>query len=394
VWDKTVGGGGRDYLTSLVVTADGGCLLGGYSNSNTSYEKSQDVRGTNDGYDYWVVKLDKNGSIDWDKNHWRRLQRLPEGATRHRGRWVLLAGTSCSEAGYEKSEDSRGGDCDYWILKVDKHGNKVWDKTIGGSTGDDLTALLATPDGGYLLGGNSHSDAGYEKSEDKRWDQNDIHSESYTKDYWVVKVDNHGNKAWDKTIGGAREDQLAALALSLDGGYVVGGTSQSRAGFDKSENTKGSLDTWEINPPDYWIVKLDSNSRIGWDKTIGGAEQESLSFLMLSTDGGYFLGGYSDSYAGFDKGEDVRESKYVYDYWVVKLAPELGNNALRINAGGGKHKTVYDQFYQPDAYFTGGTVSTQVQGAVLGTEMTTYTGREDTGPVSPTSFLLVTGSTT
>ena len=103
----------------------------------------------------------------------------------------LLGGSSYSGLGADKSEASRGGG-DYWVVKIDAAGNKLWDKTFGGTGVDDLRSIVTSADGGYLLGGSSYSGIGADKSEASRG----------IYDYWVVKIDAAGNKLWDKTFGG------------------------------------------------------------------------------------------------------------------------------------------------------------------------------------------------
>jgi hypothetical protein len=110
-----------------------------------------------------------------------------------------------------------------------------WDKTIGESGLDFLTASIPTPDGGYLLGGNSSSEAGYEKSEKYRQNPGD---NGLAQDYWIVKVDKNGNLEWDRTIGSGDNDYLTGLATTADGGYLVGGYTYANAGFEKTENSR------------------------------------------------------------------------------------------------------------------------------------------------------------
>ena len=103
---------------------------------------------------------------------------------------ILLAGYSESNASGEKSANSKGS-YDYWIIKIDANGNKLWDKTIGGGKNDYLRAITKTDDGAFLLTGYSDSNGTGDKTQP---------SQGGT-DYWVVKIDANGNKLWDKTFG-------------------------------------------------------------------------------------------------------------------------------------------------------------------------------------------------
>ncbi|MBU1821505.1 MAG: PKD domain-containing protein, partial [Bacteroidetes bacterium] len=308
-WDKTLGGNDSDVLRSLLQTADGGYLLGGNSVSGISGEKSEASRGI---VDYWLVRLDKNGNKLWDKSLGGSGSDVALSLAQTVDGGYVLGGVSNSVKSGEKSEDSRGG-IDYWVVKLDANGNKLWDKTIGGSGNEILWSLVQTSDGGYVLGGGSESGKSGEKSEDSRGGQ----------DYWVVKLDAEGNVLWDRTLGGSLFDDLKSIQQTTDGGYMLGGTSISGISGEKSEASRGSAD--------YWVVKLDANGNKLWDKTLGGNSGEGFTSLRQTTDGGYVLGGTSPSNISGDKSEVSRNS---YDYWVVKLDGE-GNKLWDKTLGGG-----------------------------------------------------------
>src|SRR6478735_4111411 len=178
---------------------------------------------------------------------------------------------------------------------------KLWDKTFGGSSSNGLSALLQTSDGGYILGGQSDSGISGDKSGPSKGGV----------DYWVVKLDANANKLWDKTIGGSNHDQFPYLKQTADGGYILGGTSLSGIGGDKSQVNKGIRD--------YWVVKLDGSGNKIWDKTFGGSEDDVLSCLQQTTDGGYILGGWSASGISGDKSQPVVGNISSDDFWVIKL---------------------------------------------------------------------------
>jgi hypothetical protein len=128
----------------------------------------------------------------------------------------------------------------------------------------------------------------------------------------VVKLDSLGNIQWDKTVGGDFADEFSDLKQTTDGGYILGGNSVSDSSGEKTENSRGLINWWI----DYWVVKLDSLGNVQWDKTIGGNDQDILTSLQQTTDGGYILGGFSYS----DSSGEKTESKHrLSDYWVVKL---------------------------------------------------------------------------
>ncbi len=96
-----------------------------------------------------------------------------------------------------------------------------------------------------------------------------------------------------------------------DGGYILGGYSASKISGDKTENTRGR--------EDYWIIKTDANGVKQWDKTLGGNGYDQLNLLQQTADGGYILGGYSESGISGDK----TEARGLKDYWIVKLSSDV-----------------------------------------------------------------------
>ncbi len=307
-WDKTIGGNYADYLTSVQQTADGGYILGGMSYSGISGDKTQPSRGD---ADYWIVKLDEAGNIEWDKTFggadldWLiSVKQTTDGG-------YILGGSSYSNISGEKTENARGSD-DYWVVKVDASGNKEWDRTFGGSSVEFMRAIVQTADGGYMLGGETSSPIGGDRSE----------ALVGASDYWIVKLDKNGNKVWDKTYGGSDTEWLFDMQNTSDGGIIVGGISYSGISGEKSEPNLGKAD--------YWVLKLDAAGNLEWDKTYGGFETESLSSVQETNDGGFLLSGISDSGIGADKTEISRGE---YDYWAVKL-DALGNKLWDKTVGG------------------------------------------------------------
>ncbi|KAA9332701.1 T9SS type A sorting domain-containing protein [Adhaeribacter soli] len=293
-WDKTFGGSAEDYLSDLIQTPDGGYLLGGYSNSGISLDKSQASKGD---LDYWIVKLDAIGNKLWDKTiGGNSVDKLFSLALTNDGGYILGGFTGSSPSG-DQSQPLIGGP-DYWIVKLDAAGNKIWDKIYGGSNADWLNSLTQTTDGGFILGGYSFSGISGDKTQP---------SLGYN-DYWVVKVDASGNKLWDRTIGGSGSDELISLAQTIDGGYILGGISNSGTSGNKSQASKGGND--------YWIMKLSSSGALLWEKSFGGSADDHLLSIAQTQDGGIILGGDSRSYISADKSQDPIGD---YDYWILKL---------------------------------------------------------------------------
>jgi hypothetical protein len=154
---------------------------------------------------------------------------------------------------------------------------KQWDYRFGGTNDENLYYFQQTNDGGYILGGASNSDSSGDRTQQSRGNF----------DYWIVKTDSIGNKQWDKRFGGADVDYLFCIQESYDGGYVLGGSTYSYLSGDISQAAHGLAD--------YWIVKIDSVGNKLWDKRFGGTKDDWLYSLKQTTDGGYILGGQTNS---------------------------------------------------------------------------------------------------
>ena len=303
-WDKDFGGFFSDDLFSLWQTTDGGYILGGRSTSNISGDKSGPLKGTQD---YWIVKTNSLGIKQWDKDFGGTLDNQLYSIRQTSDGGYILGGNSTSGIGGDKTEASKGN-WDYWIVKTDSFGIKQWDKDFGGSGIDWLSWVQQTADGGYILGGYSTSDSSGDKSQ-KNWDTTLMYA-----DYWIVKIDSLGIKQWDRAFGGFGNDNLYAMQQTSDGGYILGGVSHSDIGGDKTQNSWGGSD--------YWIVKVDSLGIKQWDKDIGGAsDDDKFGNISQTFDKGYFIAGNSDSHITGDKTED---NLGPVQAWVVKT-DSVGN---------------------------------------------------------------------
>lgn len=294
---KTIGGNMGDFLSCVKQTADGGYILGGFSFSGKSGDKTQNRRGSASFADYWIIKLDAGGNIEWDKTIGGTRNDQCHAIVQTSDGGYIACGSSDSDISGEKTENDKGSG-DYWIVKLDSKGNTQWDKTIGGNASDDPNSIQQTNDGGYIVCGYSYSGISGDKTDYNRG----------LSDFWVVKLDNAANIQWDKTIGGSDLDFGIAVLQIRGHGYIIGGQSQSGVSGEKTENNRGNMD--------YWLVRLDSAGSIKWDKTIGGRGYDNLASIQPTRDTGFIVGGTSDSKISGQKGED---SKGFNDYWIVKL---------------------------------------------------------------------------
>ncbi|MBA5630383.1 T9SS type A sorting domain-containing protein [Moheibacter lacus] len=216
----------------------------------------------------------------------------------------LLAGSSFSADSGNKSGEGQG-DLDYFLWKMDEAGKMEWQKTFGGLASDYLYSVSLTSEGGFILGGSSNSP----KSGDK------LEYGFGNMDFWILKLDPTGEEEWQITLGGIGNDQLQSIQQTPDGGFIIGGSSDSSPIQDtegeiignKSEESRGSFD--------YWIIKLSANGEVEWEKTFGGMFADQLKTVLITEDG-YLVGGTSNS---FVSGNKSAQSLGMSDYWVIKL---------------------------------------------------------------------------
>lgn len=299
VWQKALGGSFWDGATSLQQTTDGGFIVAGYSDSNDG-----DVSGNHGGYDSWIVRLDYDGDIVWQKSlggsneDWANsIQQTTDGG-------FIVAGYSSSNDG-DVSENQ--GSSDYWIVKLDTAGNLVWQKSLGGSAAEYAFSVQQTIEGGFIVAGSSNSSDG---------DVSENQGGSIYGDYWIVKLDTAGNLEWQKSLGGSDDESARSVYQNADGGFIVAGISRSADG-----DVSGNHGNW-----DYWIVQLNSTGDLVWQKTLGGTYEDDGASIQQTPDGGFIVGGSTGSANG-----DVSENHGVFDYWIVKLTSDTATGIASIS---------------------------------------------------------------
>jgi len=247
-WQKTYGGAGEEYALDAKQTPDGGYIVVGWT---TSFGAGQ--------ADFWVLKLDAQGRIRWQKTYGGTgTEQAWSVALTDDGEYVVAGGTTSFGA----------GGADFWVLKLDADGNVLWQKTYGGKEDDGgggeyeefVVRMIEDEDGNYVLAGETFSFGTGE---------NDI---------WVIKLDPDGVILWQKAYGGAYEESLGALQEASTGGYIIAGASESF-----SPDSSGDL----------WVLRLDKNGRITWQRIYGVPRywDEALS-AGVTSDGGALIGGY------------------------------------------------------------------------------------------------------
>ncbi|KXA90982.1 hypothetical protein AKJ57_02910, partial [candidate division MSBL1 archaeon SCGC-AAA259A05] len=252
-WSRIFGGELGGGAESLVQTPDGGYALAG---GTKSYGAGS--------WDFWLVKTDNQGNKEWSRTFGGENSDWANSLVQTSDGGYALAGWT---------ESFGAGENDFWLVKTDNQGNKEWSRTFGGWDSDAGLSLVQTSDGGFALTGGTESyGAG-------SWD------------FWLVKTDPQGNKEWSRTFGGENWDAPDSLVQTSDGGFALAGGTKSFGA--------GSYD--------FWLVKTDPQGNEEWSRTFGGENWDWARSLVQTSDGGYALAGWTESFAAEKD-----------DFWLVK----------------------------------------------------------------------------
>ena len=284
-WLRTFGGTNRDYGQSLSATPDGGYVLTG-----TTASDDGDFEGSSRGAsDVFVMKLDSRGDLAWKKTFGGSGEEAGQSITTTPDGGYVLTGTTASDDG--DFEGMKRGVYDIFVVKLDSGGDVQWKKTFGGSDADLGLSISSAPDGGYVLTGSSKVG---------------VYPAEF--DIFIIKLDSGGDVQWKKTFGGSHDDISNSITVSLDGGCVIIGETNSRDGDFESVNR-----VWLRT--DIFIIKLNAQGHLQWKRTFGGSEGDNGNCIATAPDGGYVLTGESRS----KDGEFVGMNKGGFDIFVLKL---------------------------------------------------------------------------
>ncbi|MDW9380152.1 T9SS type A sorting domain-containing protein [Chryseobacterium sp. JV558] len=309
VWQKDIKSSTQDFLSQITTTIDQQYLITGSSIQSKSQSQATGSQKQNNGYDFHLVKLNQQGNEVWEKyfsgsNH----DYLSATVTTQDGGF-LLAGTSYSGKGLDKKEDSRGGS-DIWLIRINEFGDELWQKTLGSSSDEEARAIIQTTDLGFFVAGNvQNSSKGYG-----------------SKDILITRLDKDGKELSQLILGGKGLDEVEKMIPTKDGGALLG--IYSRSGAVKTTHQQSTINTStpsdrsatskqsdNFGERDYWIVKLDKNGKVEWEKNFGGKGDDHIRTLAL-TSNGFIVGGESRSERSGNKTVGLEEGT---DLWLISL---------------------------------------------------------------------------
>ncbi len=289
-WSKTYGGSLDDRGNDIIQTNDGGYAILGSSASSDI-----DVTQNAGSQDYWITKLDALGNISWQHSY--GYSGLDSGLSliQSSDNGFLLVGvldvTASGGEGNSKTENRRHAGGDYWAIKLNAGGNEEWRKYFGGSFTDTPYDVLQV-ENGYLIVGSSDSD------------DVDISNNKGTYDFWVVKISTDGTLIWEKSYGGQEIDEAWGISPTSDGNYVIVGDTRSND-IDVSNNNGAA---------DLWLIKISPSGELIWEKSFGGSSFDVGRSVSKTQDNGFILCGSSRSSDG-----DLNTNKGQNDAWIIKI---------------------------------------------------------------------------
>ena len=321
-WETSLGGTANETIHDIQQTADGGYIVGAFSTSSDG-----DVIGNNGMRDFWIVKLDASGNIVWRTGAGGGEDDILEAIIETSDGAIVAVGFTSSDT-FEVS-----GQSDAWVVKLDENGELVWETNLGDAQRDVAMSVVETADLGYAFTGSTETVA------DKR-------------DVWVVKLDQDGLVEWDRKYGGSENDTANSIQQTSDGGYIIGGASQSENG-NVLENKGGS---------DAFIIKTDEVGNIVWTKSYGGSNSDWITDIKQTNNGGYIAVGSSSS-----DDFDVENNNGAADFWILRLQAN-GDMVWQQNLGGqGDDYAFSIQETSDGGFITAGTWYTNIMGNGEGT---------------------------
>ena len=328
LWVKNFGGTSVDILTTILATNDSGFIAGGYTYSNDG-----DVSGNHGSTDYWVIKVDAEGNLQWQRTYGGSSTDILRSINITSDEGYILTGDARSDDGDISEHHGTTDESDYWIVKIDSEGEIEWEHSYGGTDDDEPKSMLVLSNGDLVV-------SGWSKSND-----DDISFNHGDRDVWVLKLDAYGNILWEKSYGSNGDDYCYSSVCTNANNLIFSGSTDSN---------NGDVTGYHGGFYDVWVFMTDSVGNLEWSKTYGGNDEEQSFDIVRTVDSNFIFTGYS-----FSSDDDVLINYGEDDAWVVKI-DSLGNLIWQLSLGG----TDRDQLYSiieadEDTYMlAGATLST------------------------------------
>jgi len=283
LWTKVYGGSKVDLTYSHVMTADGGFVLGG-----GTYSDDGNVTINHGDQDAWILKTDSSGNLLWQQSSGGGDVDVCYALTSDINGNIYGCGTTNSTNGNFQNH----GSYDVFVLKYGPGGNKLWNKTYGGSNYETAQSIIVDSRQNIVLGGYTRSFDG------------DVHANFGYGDSWVLQINGNGSIVKEKNFGGTGGDNLFSIIETIDGGYLLTSGSTST-----NHDVKNSL-----GQEDIWLLKTDASLNTEWSRNYGGTGNDRPVMVIQNPDGGFLVTGYT-----FSNDCDVSGQHGTGDIWLLNL---------------------------------------------------------------------------
>jgi hypothetical protein len=300
-WQKNYGGSNEDRAKCIIQTSDGGFAVAGWTNSVDS-----DVTVNNGGYEYWVIKINSSGVLQWEKSLGGNGLDQAYSLVEDSDGGIIVAGETQSADG--DVSPGVAGCCDSWVVKVNSTGTSiVWKNRFGGGGGERARSIIRNAQGGFAVFGIANSSDG------------DTASMYQSGEYMIIKINSAGVTTAFGYWGGSSIEEAGGFVQTSDGGFAMAGTT-----YSDDHDVVGNHHAWQ----EWWVVKVNASLSLQWQKKLGGLGYDYGYSIAQATDGNLIVGGYSKSNDG-----DFNVRKGLNDIWLVKLG-NTGNIIWKKNYGG------------------------------------------------------------
>jgi hypothetical protein len=340
-WQRCYGGSENEEGRCIRPTSDGGFIIAGFSESEMAYQQNGDVMGHHGSHDWWVVKIDSQSNIEWAECLGGSYQDLSYSVVETSSGDFIVVGKSNSE---DFDVSMLYGCSDIWVVKLDENGTVIWEKSFGGEGCETALNIIETTSEEYIICGNSTfiengiwdtdafvllidtngnliwqkmyggsgNDIAYEIMEIAEGGfivlsasnsiDGDVLNNIGESDIWLFKINVLGEIVWQRTFGGSQLDVSYDFDNTDDGGLIVAASSYSDD-FDIMGNNGGT---------DMNLIKLNSDGIIEWTRNYGGSGFEGGS--IINAQYGYVMAIRSGSEDG-----DVPNNHGLFDLWLVAV---------------------------------------------------------------------------